>query len=74
MVVFEFFFYPSVGIIGNAISCQDAIKASAGGLFALCALYPLDLLRTKRAAESSTSNENSKKSIWQNFAFMMREK
>ena len=40
---------------------QDAIKASAGGLFALCALYPLDLLRTKRAAESSTSNENSKK-------------
>lgn len=54
---------------------QDAIKASAGGLFALCALYPLDLLRTKRAAESSTSNENSKKkSIWQEFAFMMREK
>ena len=53
---------------------QDAIKASAGGLFALCALYPLDLLRTKRAAEASTSNENSKKSIWQEFAFMMQEK
>ena len=53
---------------------HDAIKASAGGLFALCALYPLDLLRTKRAAESCTSNENSRKSIWQEFAFMMREK
>ena len=53
---------------------HDAIKASAGGLFALCALYPLDLLRTKRAAEASTSNENSKKSIWQEFAFMMQEK
>ena len=35
----------------------DALNASAGGLFALCALYPLDLLRTKRAAEASTSSE-----------------
>ena len=34
----------------------DALKASAGGLFALCVLYPLDLLRTKRAAEASTSS------------------
>ena len=47
---------------------QDAIKASAGGLFALCALYPLDLLRTKRAAESSTSNENSKKKSRDHFS------
>ena len=53
---------------------HDAINTSAGGLFALCALYPLDLLRTKRAAESCTSNENSRRSIWQEFAFMMREK
>ena len=36
----------------------DALKASAGGLFALCALYPLDLLRTKRAAEASTSSDD----------------
>ena len=36
----------------------DALKASAGGLFALCALYPLDLLRTKRAAEASTSSSD----------------
>ena len=36
----------------------DALKASAGGLFALCALYPLDLLRTKRAAEASTSSSS----------------
>jgi len=36
----------------------DALNASAGGLFALCALYPLDLLRTKRAAEASTSSDD----------------
>ena len=42
--------------MSTAIS--EALRASAGGLLALCALYPLDLLRTKRAAESYTSKEN----------------
>lgn len=30
----------------------DAVRVSTGGLLALCMLYPLDLLRTKRAAET----------------------
>ena len=42
----------------NSSPIADAMNASAGGLFALCALYPLDLLRTKIAAEAFTSKEN----------------
>jgi solute carrier family 25 (peroxisomal adenine nucleotide transporter), member 17 len=39
----------------------DAVRASTGGLFALCMLYPLDLLRTKRAAETSYDSKKKER-------------
>lgn len=68
---------------------SEALRASAGGFFALCTLYPLDLLRTKRAAGVSTSKETirisgdgrkknlfiggTSSSIWRDFGLIVRE-
>ena len=39
----------------------DAVRVSTGGLLALCMLYPLDLLRTKRAAETSYDSKKKER-------------